>query len=73
MMRAVIYTSDKELICCICDCILNFVTGNVKVSDEELKQLKKYKKILRELLNKYKPLKYKKKLLFSTVVNYYQF
>jgi hypothetical protein len=64
-MRAIIHTSDKELICCICECILNFVNGNVKVSDEELKRLKKYKKILRELLNKYKPLKYKKKIIFQ--------
>jgi hypothetical protein len=43
-MRAIIHTSDKELICCICECIFNFVNGNVKVSYEELIKLKKYKK-----------------------------
>jgi ABC-type dipeptide/oligopeptide/nickel transport system ATPase subunit len=65
MLKAIIQTSDKELVYCICECILNIVNGNVKVGDEEIKKLKKYKNVLRELLSKYKPMKSKKKILIQ--------
>lgn len=65
MLKAIIHNSDKELICCICECILNIVNGNVKIGDKELQKLKKYKRILRELLNKYKPIKTKRKILIQ--------
>jgi hypothetical protein len=30
-LKAIIQTSDKELVYCICECILNIVNGNVKI------------------------------------------
>jgi hypothetical protein len=65
MLKAIIHTSDKELISCICECILNCVNGNVKLNQDDLKKLKKYQKTLYQLLNKYKPLKIKKKILIQ--------
>lgn len=65
MMKAIIHTSDKELITCICECILNCVNGNIKLSEGDLGKLKRFKSILRELLNKRKPMKNKKKLLIQ--------
>lgn len=65
MLKAIIHTSDKELITCICECILNCVNGNVKLSERDLGKIKRYKSILRELLSKRKPMKNKKKLLIQ--------
>ena len=41
--------AGKELVHCICDCVLN---GNIPVSEEERKRLKKHKYCLRELVKK---------------------
>lgn len=65
MLKAIIDSSDKELISCICECVLNCINGNVKVNDDDLRKLKRYKKILRDLLNKHKPIKNKKKILIQ--------
>jgi hypothetical protein len=65
MLKAIIHNSDKELISCICECILNIINGNVKVGDEELKKLRKYRYALSELLSKYNPMKNIKKILIQ--------
>lgn len=41
--------ANKELVCTLCECILNILEGNVNVTDKHIKQLKKYKKVLREI------------------------
>jgi hypothetical protein len=52
MLKSIIQSSDKELLSCICECILNCMNGNVKLSHEDKNKLKKYKNLLRNLLYK---------------------
>ena len=42
----------KELVHCICDCVLNVLNDNIPVSEEEKKRLKRHKYSLRELVEK---------------------
>jgi hypothetical protein len=65
MLKAIITSSDKELISCICECILNCLNGNIKLKDKEIVGLRPFKRIFRELLIKKKPLKRKKKILIQ--------
>ena len=47
--RYVLLNSDKKLIKAIRECIHNFLKGNIKVSQHEMKKLKKYKNSIRLL------------------------
>ena len=48
----IIDVAGKELVHCICDCVLNILNGNISSSEEEKKKLKKHKYSLRELVKK---------------------
>jgi ABC-type dipeptide/oligopeptide/nickel transport system ATPase subunit len=63
MHKAIIQSSDKELISCICECILNCLNGNIKLTEEQKHKLKHYKKAIRKLLYQQNSLKIKKKIL----------
>ena len=44
--------SGKELVQCICDCVLNVLNGNIPLEYEEKKRLKRHRNCLRELVKK---------------------
>ena len=48
----IIDVAGKELVHCICDCVLNVLNGNIPISEEEKKRLKRHKYSLRELVKK---------------------
>lgn len=63
MRKAVIEAADKELIHCLCECAFNILKGNVSFTQDQLKQVKRYKQHLRNLVDKKLSLKDKKALL----------
>ena len=48
----IIDVAGKELVHCICDCVLNVLNGNITVSEEETQRLKRHRHCLRELVKK---------------------
>ena len=48
----IIDVAGNELVHCICDCVLNVLNGNIPISEEEKKRLKRHKYSLRELVKK---------------------
>ena len=48
----IIDVAGKELVHCICDCVLNVLNGNIKLEPEEKQRLKRHKHCLRELVKK---------------------
>lgn len=61
--KQIISRAEKELIKCICECSLNILNGNVKLSDKQKKQLRKHKKVLRNLSSRKGGVKQKKKIV----------
>lgn len=64
MRKAIIKNGDKELIFSICECILNSLNGNLKLSHDNLKSLEPYRYTLRNLIKK-SNINSKKKLLIQ--------
>ena len=54
---------DEDLLCVLCDCSLNILSGNVKLQPRQKKSLEKHKERLRILADKKIPLKRKKVLI----------
>ena len=50
--NAIIDHAGKELVHCICDCVLNVLNGNIPLKYEEKKRLKRHRNWLRELVKK---------------------
>ena len=48
----IIDVAGKELVQCICDCVLNVLNGNIPLEYEENKRLKRHRNCLRELVKK---------------------
>lgn len=55
--------ADKKLITCLCECALNILRGNVPLSDQQQRTLKRYRRTLRTLIDKKVSLGQKKKAL----------
>lgn len=49
--RKLLKHADKELVCTLCECIINLLAGNLKVSYKNKKKLKGYKGLLRKIGN----------------------
>ena len=49
--KIIIENADKGLILVINECVKNFLMGNVKLNDELMTKIKKYKKIIRNFSN----------------------
>lgn len=49
LRKAILREADKALVYSICEICDNTLSGNVPLKDSEKKQLKKYKKVLRQL------------------------
>ena len=60
----IIKKADNTLLVNLCECVINTLNGNIKQSDSNLYQLKKYKKSLRKII-KLKKLKSKKKVFLQ--------
>jgi hypothetical protein len=50
--KAIISTADSDLIACLCECALNLLNGNLTITDKNLAKLKRYKKPIRQLVDK---------------------
>ena len=64
--KAILANADKELVECICQCVFNMLSGNLKLNDQEKKNLTKYKNTLRAIVAR-SSLKEKKKILVQKV------
>ena len=47
--KAILKSADRAIITAICECALNIISGNVKISDDKKKYLSKHKNLLRKL------------------------
>jgi len=52
MAQNILKSAGDDLIKCICDCTLNVLEGNVRVSPKQKLKLKRHKKALRDLAKK---------------------
>lgn len=63
MFNALLYTSGSDSIKAVCECILNCLNGNIKLTETEKNKISKYKIHLRNLLKKSVSIKKKKQIL----------
>lgn len=61
--RALLKTADKGLIDAICECIVNVVNGNIKISPKHKRTLSKHKLKLRKLSDRRTSLRERRRLL----------
>jgi hypothetical protein len=61
---SIIQKANKDLIYTICECVLNFLNGNLHISSYKIEKLRPYKCALRKLIKKSK-LSDKKKILIQ--------
>ena len=61
--KHIIDKSDREIIDVICECVHNIIQGNVDLSKDQKKRLKKHKRDLLLLTDKKSSLKKKKKAI----------
>ena len=62
--RAMLKNADKELIESICHCVYNLLKGNIILTTSEKQNLVKYKKVLREQVQK-SSVNHKKRILIQ--------
>lgn len=63
--KQLIEWADKEHIAALCECLLNVLIGNIKISPGIRKEMGKYKTLLRQVISKSISTKARKKLLKS--------
>jgi len=63
MRKAIIKSCDKDLVCCICECIKNVTEANVPIPYEALKQLKRHRHVFDRIVDKRTDLQKKKRLI----------
>ena len=63
LRKTILENADKELIQCICECVLNCLNGNVHLLKDEQLKLAKYKQPLRQLVKNRQSLKNKREIL----------
>ena len=63
LRKAIISNCDRELLNSICECVLNLLNGNVKLSGCVKRKLRKHKAVLRKVADKRVPNSVKKKLI----------
>ena len=61
--KALLKTADKGLIDAICECIVNVLHGNIKLSPSHKRSLSKHKNHLRKLSDRRTSLRERKRLL----------
>ena len=50
--NGIIDRAGKELVHCICDCVLNVLNGNIPLKSEEKQRLRRHRHCLRALVKK---------------------
>ena len=63
LRNAILQEGGKELIDCLCECVLNVIKGHVPLTKAQFKKLKRQRRPLEELANKKTSLKKKRRLL----------
>ena len=63
LRKAIILNGGKQLVNSICECVLNVLNGNVKLSECVKRKLRKHKNVLRKVVDKRVPLSGKKKAI----------
>ena len=61
--KAIIRSSDRDLVNTLCECCFNVLKGNVQLTPSQKKKLQRHKNTLRQLSNKKHSLKRKRHLL----------
>jgi hypothetical protein len=61
--KAVIASADKKLVTALAEIVLNLLAGNININKNELDSLKKYKYVLRQLIQNKSVVKRKKLLI----------
>ena len=64
LRRAILANSDKELLDTVCECSLNVLQGNVKLSNCKKRKIRKFRRQLRTVADRHVPLARKKKFFF---------
>jgi hypothetical protein len=65
LRKGIISNCDKGLVNDICECILNVLKENIKLTACSKRKLKKYKTVHRTLIDKNRPLSTKKRLIIQ--------
>jgi hypothetical protein len=65
LRKGIISNCDKGLVNDISECILNVLKGNIKLTDSNKRKLKKYKTVLRTIVDRSRPLSTKKRLIIQ--------
>ena len=60
LRKAIVSNCDRDLFNSICECVLNVLNGNVKLSGCDTRKLRKHKAVLRQVADKRVPLSGKK-------------
>ena len=68
--KHLIHTADQNLIKCICECCVNVLDGNIKLTETQKERLKKYKKTVRSLGDRKKNFMKKKKEIVQSGGNF---
>jgi hypothetical protein len=63
LRSSVINAADKDLVCCICECIQNVIKGHVPIPYDSTKKLKPYRNTMEAIVNKRTNVYKKKQLL----------
>lgn len=63
LRKSFLEAADKDLICCIAECCHNILQGNVQLSPESKRRLKRHGNHLRQLASKRVSLRKKRSLL----------
>jgi len=66
LRRAILANSDKELLDTVCECSLNVLQGNVKLSNCKKRKLRKFRRQLRTVADRHVPLARKKELIIQS-------
>jgi adenylate kinase len=63
LRNAILKNADKNLVCSICEIVLNILSGNIKLDDQQKKKLSKHKDLLRRVVKKTKGWKQKRTII----------
>ena len=65
LRKAIVSNCNKDLLHSICECVLNVLNGNIRLSDCKKRKLKKFKDSLRSLVDKRLPLASKRRVILQ--------
>ena len=68
LRKAIVSNCKKDLVNTICECVLNILNGNIKLTGCSNRKLRKHKVAIRKVADKRVPLSSKKKLKFKEAV-----